>query len=54
MWPGEVKDFSLWVLYKKTEFQKKLWSYIVATKEMSIWIIKRFTLQNEKTIIDKG
>ena len=37
----------------KTEFQEKVWNYIIATKEK--WIRKKmgFALSNKKTIIYK-
>ena len=48
-----MKDFSFWVFSYKTEFQEKVWNYIVAIKEK--WIRKKneFALGNKKTIVHK-
>jgi len=48
-----MEDFSFWVFSYKTEFQEKVWNYIVATKEKWIKKKKEFALGNKETIVHK-
>jgi len=49
----EVKNFSFGVFDNKTEFFEKIGKDIITTVKMTVQNVKRFTLRNKKTIVNK-